>query len=183
MSNATNNRWLTIITLLLLTANIVTLALLWTNKKPDREQFNPPPPPQQPGGQVFEFLTSELKLDSVQQLTYKKLREEHQLQTRPFQDSIGKAKDSFFVLLKEENVAEIKIKEYSKRIGDLEQQRDVFTFKHFQKLRAICNKEQQIKFDSIIQKVLRSMGGPKRPQGPPPSGMENGERRPPPPQE
>ncbi|MBK7306324.1 MAG: hypothetical protein IPI88_04330 [Chitinophagaceae bacterium] len=79
MSNATNNRWLTIITLLLLTANIVTLALLWTNKKPDREEFIPPPPPQQPGGQVFEFISNELKLDSAQQETYKKLREEHQL--------------------------------------------------------------------------------------------------------
>ena len=33
MNNLTNNRWLSVITLLLLTANIVTLALLWTNKK------------------------------------------------------------------------------------------------------------------------------------------------------
>jgi len=105
MSNTTNNRWLTIITLLLLTANIVTLALLWTNKKPDKEHFNPPPPPQ-PGGQVFEFITRELQLDSTQQETYRKLRDEHQSQVRPLQDSIGRAKDSFFDLLKQETVAD-----------------------------------------------------------------------------
>ena len=56
MNNFTNNRWLSVITLLLLTANIVTLALLWTNKKADRgEQILPPPP----AGQAFEFLTHE----------------------------------------------------------------------------------------------------------------------------
>ncbi len=196
MSNATNNRWLTIITLLLLTANIVTLALLWTNKKSDREHFNPPPQPP-PGGQVFEFLTRELKLDSAQQETYEKLREEHRSQVRPFQDSIGKAKDSFFDLLKQENITDSIVESFSKKIGNLEQQRDVYTFRHFQKLRAICNKEQKIKFDSIIQQALRQMAPPKGP-GPgfgkdrpgrerrnddplPRPGMNPDERRPPPP--
>jgi periplasmic protein CpxP/Spy len=197
MSNATNNRWLTIITFLLLTANIVTLALLWTNKKPDREHFNPPPPQEQPDGQVFEFLTRELKLDSAQQEVYKKLRDEHRSQVRPYQDSIGKAKDSFFDMLKQENVSDSLVESFSKKIGQLEQQRDIFTFRHFQKLRAICNTEQKIKFDSIIQLALKQMAPPRGPRpgvgkdrtgegrkndGPMPKpGMNPDERRPPPP--
>ena len=164
MSNTTNNRWFTVIVLLLLTANMVTLALLWTNKKPDRGFLNPPPPPPQGGGQVFEFLSHELKLDSAQQETYKKLRDEHQSQVRPVQDSIGKAKDSFFDLLKQENVSDSMVENFSRKIGNLEQQRDVFTFRHFQKLRAICNKEQQIKFDSIIQQALQQMAPARRPR-------------------
>jgi periplasmic protein CpxP/Spy len=164
MSNSNNNRWLTIITLLLLTANIVTLALLWTNKKTDREHFNPPPPQQQQGGgQVFEFLSRELKLDSAQQEIYKKLREEHQSQVRPLQDSIGRAKDSFFDLLKQENVTDLMVENSSKKIGNLEQQKDVFTFRHFQKLRAICTAAQKNKFDSIIQQALKQMAPPKGP--------------------
>lgn len=198
MSNNRNNRWLTVITLLLLTANIITLAFLWTGKKQDREGFNPPPPQQPgPGGQVFQFLTNELKLDSAQQETYKKLREEHQAGVRPLQDSIGKAKDSFFELLKQEGVSDSMVESFSKKIGNLEQQRDVFTFRHFQKLRAICNKEQKIKFDSIIQQALKQMAPARRPgpgvekngrveerrkDGPPPRpGMNPDERRPPPP--
>ena len=180
MNNFTNNRWLSVITLLLLTANIVTLALLWTNKKNEKEQVIPRP---QPGGQVFEFITHELKLDSAQQVTYAKLREEHQAGVRPLQDSIRNAKNTFFDLLADEKAGDAMIQGFSKRIAELEQQRDVLTFKHFQKLRAICNKEQQTKFDSIIQEVLRRMGGPKRPPGPPRPGMENEDRRPPPPQE
>lgn len=172
MSNNTNNRWLTIVTLLLLTANIVTLALLWINRKPAREHFNPPPPQPQPGGQVFEFITRELNLDSAQQETYKKLREEHQSQVRPLQDSIGQAKDKFFDLLKQETVADNVVETFSKKIGDLEQQRDVFTFRHFQKVRAVCTKEQKVKFDSIIQQALHQMA---RPRGPRPPGVGKGE--------
>ena len=181
MSNSTNNRWLSVVTLLLLTANIITLALLWTNKKNERDSDKPQP---QQGGQVFEFITHELTLDSTQQQAYKKLREEHQAGVRPLQDSIRKAKDRFFDLMQDTNVTEYIIQEYSKKIGELEQQREVFNFKHFQKLRAICNKEQQIKFDKIIKDVLRRMGGPKRPQGPPPPERDDRrERKPPPPQE
>lgn len=157
MSNNTNNRWLTMITLLLLTANVVTLALLWANKKPGREKRIHQPLPPQPGGQVFEFITRELRLDSAQQETYKKLRDEHRLQVRPLQDSIGRAKDKFFDLLKQEAVADNQVEDYSKKIGALEQQRDVVTFRHFQKLRAICSKEQKLKFDSIIQQALHQM--------------------------
>jgi protein CpxP len=176
MSNSTNNRWLTIVTLLLLTANIVTLALLWVNKKPDREYRNAPPQPL-PGGQVFEFITHELKLDSAQQEIYKKLREEHQGQVRPLQDSIGRSKDSFFDLLKQENVSDSLVANLSKKIGDLEQQRDVVTFRHFQKLRAICSKEQKIKFDSIIQQALRQMGRPRGPRPGPRQEQAGQDRR------
>ena len=76
MSNYTNNRWLSVITLLLLTANIVTLALLWTNKKTGKPNFDKPPTAkQQPGGQVFEFVSHQLKLDDAQQKMYKQLRD------------------------------------------------------------------------------------------------------------
>ena len=176
MNNFTNNRWLSVLILLLLTANIVTLALLWTNKSSDRGDRKLPPPPT---GQAFEFLTKELKLDSTQQEAYKKLRDEHQAGQREFQNNIGKAKDNFFKLLQEVNVSDSILQAYSKKVGEFEQQRDVLTFKHFQKLRTLCNKEQQNKFDNIIQEVLKHMGPGKRPPGPPPD-MENGDRRPPP---
>lgn len=190
MTTVTNNRWLTLFTLLLLTANIVTLALLWTHKGNGSNDRKPPPPL----GEVFEYLTNELKLDSSQQHTYKQLREEHQGTQRPLQDSIGKAKDAFFALLQQSTTSDSLIQKYSKKIADLEQQKELFTFHHFQKLRAICNPEQQKKFDTIIQDVLKRMA-PKRRQGPPPGregdrpdrgrmppppDMENGDKDPPP---
>lgn len=175
MNNSTNNRWLSVVTLLLLTANIVTLALLWTNKAKDKTEMRPPPP----GGQVFEFLTHELRLDSVQQETYKKLRDEHQAGQRELQDNILKAKDALFSLLKQPGVPDSLVHTYSRKAVEADQQLDELTFRHFQKLRAICNADQQKRFDEIIQDALHRMAPPRR-QGPPP-GMRPGEGPPPPP--
>ena len=175
MKISTNNRWFSAVILLLLTANMVTLALLWIHRpgnEKDRKMQGPPP------GQAFEFITKELKLDSPQQATYKILREEHQKGQQPLQDSIRMAKDGFFALLSQASVSDDSLKMYSNRISMAEQQLDMYTFRHFQKLRAICNKEQQTKFDSIIQQVLRSLAPGKRQDGPPP-GRDPG-RRPPP---
>lgn len=177
MNNFTNNRWLSVVTLLLLTANIVTLALLWTHKSSDKGERQLPGP----GGQVFEFLTHELKLDSAQQETYKKLRDEHQAVQKPLQDSIRSAKDAFFALLQQSNVPDSMLKAYSNKASAAVEQLDMLTFRHFQKLRAICNAEQQKKFDTIIQDVLRRMAPPKG-QGPPRRREGDGpDRMPPPP--
>ncbi|MGG9962566.1 Spy/CpxP family protein refolding chaperone [Ferruginibacter sp. SUN106] len=177
MNFFTNNRLLSVITLLLLTANIATLGYLWTHKNNAGGNIQPPPPT----GQVFEFVTKELQLDSAQQLSYKKLREEHQAGQRPLQDSIRKAKDEFFELLKQPAPVEALVQQQSSKVAAAEQQLELFTFRHFQKLRAICTATQQKKFDDIIQDVLRRMAPAKRPQGPPPPGIRGG--MPPPPGE
>ena len=177
MNNLTNNRWLPVITLLLITANIVTLALLWTNKSRDKREGQHPPPQ----GQVFEFLTHELKLDAAQQEAYKKLRDEHREGIRPMQDNIRKAKDSFFALLKQPNVPDSLIQLYSRKAVEADQQLDEFTFRHFQKLRAICNAGQQKRFDEIIQEALHRMAPPKRPGPPGREGEGPDDQRPPPP--
>ncbi len=167
MSDLKNNRWLSIATLILLVANIVTLTLLWTNKKNVADEKHPPAP-------VFEFLTKELKLNEQQQAAYKLLRDKHQADQKQFRDSIRKAKDALFSLLKQPNVADSLLQEYSRRATAFDQQLDIITFRHFQEVRALCNTEQQKKFDAIIQDVLRRMAGPRRGQRPPPGGKRDG---------
>ena len=167
MKNFTNNPLLSIIILLLLTANIVTLAFLWTNRPGDKREKGMPP---LAGGQVFEFVSNELKLDSAQRAAYGRLRDGHQAAQRPLRDSIRKAKDDFFSLLQQANAPDSLIQAGSKRTTDAEQQLELLTFRHFQQLRAICNADQQKKFDEIIQDVLRRMG-PGR-QGQKPGGRQ-----------
>lgn len=176
MQNFTNNRWVFVITLLLLTANIVTLTLLWTNKGKEEKRESRMPPP--PGAQVFEYLSHELKLDESQREAYRKLRDEHQAGVRNIRDSFQRpAKEALFELLKKSAVSDSEVHVLSSRTAAADQQLDEFTFRHFQKLRAICNPEQQRKFDEIIQDALRMMAQPRR-QGPPP-GMEHEDGPPP----
>ena len=176
MNTLTNNRLLSVLILVLLTANVATLGYLWLHR-PGAGKMPPGAPPG--GGQVFEFITKELQLDSVQQKNYAVLRDEHQAGQRPLQDSIRKAKDEFFDLLKQPALSDAELQQQSSKVAAAEQQLELFTFRHFQKLRAICTAPQQQKFDAIIQDVLRRMAPAKRPQGPPPPGIRGG--MPPPP--
>ena len=172
MSNLKNNRWLSVATLILLVANIITLTLLWTNKKNENAAVKRMPP-----GQVFQFLTNELQLTEQQQAAYRILRDQHQASQQQFRDSIRKAKDALFSLLKQPTVPDSLLQEYSKRATVYDQQLDMITFRHFQQVRALCDPTQQKKFDNIIQDVLRRMGQNRRGQGPP----RGGERKGPPP--
>src|SRR5882757_3490188 len=151
MSIMKNNKWLGIATMVLLLANIVTLTLLWVNKSKSSTTM---PPPQ---GQVFQFVTEQLQLTQQQQDEYKKLRDEHQAMQRQVQDSIHNAKDAFFSLLQQPNVSEEILNAAAKKCSELDEQMDLVTFKHFQKVRAICNADQQKKFDAIIKDVLHRM--------------------------
>ena len=165
MTNFKNNRWLSIATMILLLANIITLTLLWTTKKNDIADKKQLPMP----GPVFEFLSKELQLNEQQQSAYMLLRDKHQAGQKQFRDSMRKAKDALFSLLKQTTVADSTIQEYSKKAAMYEQQIDIITFKHFQEVRALCNAEQQKKFDKIIQDVLRRMAAPGRGKRPPPA--------------
>ncbi|MBK8494896.1 MAG: hypothetical protein IPL50_07620 [Chitinophagaceae bacterium] len=119
-----------------------------------------------------------MNLDTAQQESYKKLRDEHQEGVRDIRNNIQrKAKEALFDLLKKPNVSDSEIHIYSGRAAAADQQLDEFTFHHFQKLRAICTAAQQKKFDEIILEALRRMAPPRQ-QGPQPL-MENDEGRPP----
>lgn len=172
MSNNSTGRWITIIALVLVTANIVSLVFLWT-KRPMHEMG--PKGEMPPNERPFEFLNHELKFDSVQREQYRVLRDKHQATVRPLTDSLRRSKDAFFALLNAETGGDSLVMQRARQISSLEEQLNMATFRHFQKLRLICTADQKKKFDELIQDVLRRMAPPKQ-QGPPP--MRPGAGRP-----
>jgi protein CpxP len=162
MSITRNNFWLYMISGILITANIVTLALLWTHKakNDDNNHFRKP----QGGPQLFEYISRELKFDQKQKDAYAVLRDEHHSGTEKLQDSIKAAKDELFMMLQQGNASEESITAQSNKAAALTARLDVFTFHHFQKVRALCTPDQQKRFDEIIQEAIHSMA---QPQGPP----------------
>lgn len=143
------NKWLAIVTLVLLLANIITLVLLWSGNK--KRDFAPPPH----GTGPFEFVVNELKLDEKQQQQYKILREEHQQLQKPVTDSLIKARNDYFDLLKNVSVTDSMLLRSSSRTMELQQRMEIINFRHFQKLRAICDPGQQKHFDEILQDILK----------------------------
>lgn len=166
------NKWVGVITSVLLIANIITLVLLWTGHRQDSGagKFMPPPG----AGPAFEFVVQELGMTQQQQDAYRHLRDEHQQQIRPLTDSLAISKKAYFSLLKDSSITDSLLLKFSGKTVQLQQQMELVHFRHFQKLRALCTVDQQQKFDNIIQEILRRFAGPRPPQrnDPPPGRGE-----------
>jgi periplasmic protein CpxP/Spy len=161
MSYFNRNKWWTIAFLLLVALNIATLSAFWIM----RDKRSGPPPAIRGG--VTDFLVKELELDSVQKQQLQQLVEEHRRQVRDIRRTNREAKDAFFALLKEPGIDDTTLANAARNATLPDQLMDIYTFRHFQKVRALCNDVQKRKFDAIIQEVLR-MSAP--PPGPPSGG-------------
>ncbi|MFT3932206.1 MAG: periplasmic heavy metal sensor [Chitinophagaceae bacterium] len=184
MQYVTKNKWLMALLLLLLVANIITIAAFWLQRPPQAPVMKERPD---------AYLTRELALDANQQQAYAQLVKEHQQHVAELRKQVKSAKDDFFKLLQQPVVQDSEKTNAAKNISTYTEQLDLVTFDHFKKLRAICNPEQQKKFDNVIAEAMRMIassgpeqnrqrppgapeGPPERRQGPPP-----GEGPPPPP--
>ena len=141
--------------------------------------------PLQPKGTPREFLIKELKLNAKQQEQLEVLVKEHRQAAEQLRGKTREAKESFFDLLKQQNVTDSVKQAAAKSVSIITEELDLLTLNHFQKVRALCTADQQQKFDEIIQQVTSMMGQPRPPMGPhndpqgPPPGDPRGDRPPP----
>ena len=179
MSYSTKNKILIGVLLLLVLANVATITVFWLGKGK---------PPLLRRGSPTDYLVNELGFDAKQKETFLGLVQAHRTQAESLRQQVKTAKDNFFKLLQQTAVTDSGEMAAAKNISHASEQLDLITFDHFKKVRALCNADQQKKFDNIIQEVMRMVGGPgqgaasmhepRRPQGPPPDGREG---EPPPP--
>ncbi len=167
MNNATKNKWLMIAVLLLLAANMATLAVFWINKEKK-------PSPLKGGGAAADFIIREVGFDSQQQRQYRELIKEHRRGAEQIRRQIHDAKNQFFELLQQPSVSDSVKKAAAIAANEGAMQLDLQTFDHFRKVRELCRPDQQQKFDRIIHNALRMMAAP------PPGGPPGGQHGPPP---
>lgn len=166
MDQLNKNRFLNIVIIILLIANLTTFGVFWTRqtltKNEDREDL----PRDDNNRKGVDFLSNELKFSDAQRNQFEQLKTEHKNLQEPIRDKIEKAKNDFFGLVKNDTITGLMINEAWDKVALLEKQMDVNTLSHFHLLRKICDSVQKIKFDSIIQKAIFQMR-PKQ-QGLPP---------------
>lgn len=173
MIQSKRNTLLTAAVLLLLLANVASIAIFWLGK--DRQHGAPERPD--------KFLIRELGFDARQQDQFMQLVAAHRQRAEQLREQVKDAKDDFFSLLEQPNVADSTKTGAATKASELTRQLDLVTFEHFQQVRTLCKASQQKKFDAIIHDVLRNMGGPgPGPGGPPPPGGDH-HGPPPPPRE
>lgn len=159
-----NTKFLKLVIVLLLLTNTGILAFLWMGRHNNKSPMGPPQ-----GRDAFSFLCKELQLDEQQTRQYEELRDEHHQAVENMQHNGRHLRERFFDLLHSSPLDSVQVKQLSDSIAHTQQQIELLTFYHFQKVRAILRPEQQKKFDDVIQDALRMMGpGAGGPPPPPP---------------
>ena len=147
---------LTIAVIGLLLLNLGTLAFMWLGKKPPprdmRERGEGGRPP------AAAFLIKELNFDENQTVVYDRLRILQRKSQDSLQNVLRQNREVFFKGMPTRDSSKITT------IGDIQKQFDMATFNHFREVRALCRPDQQTKFDSVIEDVLKMMAPKQRPR-------------------
>lgn len=144
------NKILTIAVVLLLLVNVVMLVCMMRGRG-HHDMKNQ-------GGNPFDRMVKELNMTEQQQTEFKKLKDEHFAAIKPVFDSVRTLKKSFFGLVKEENVNDSLVNNYSSLISQQQAIIDKLTINHFRKVRALFSGDQQKKFDDFVQKMMQRRG-------------------------
>lgn len=161
------NRILILSIILLLLANIATLATYWFNR------LQKHPAPAHGPGKAAAFLENSVGFDEGQKRQYAALITEHRQQTEGLREDVRKSKETLFSLLKIEPLPDSLLTRASAEAAKAMQEIDLVTFRHFKKVRALCRPDQLPAFDRVIGEVLAMMSrrpGPPGNMPPPPPG-------------
>ena len=185
MNNNIKNKFFIAIIVLLIVANITSIAMFWIEK--------PNPKTNRQKGTPAAFLITALNLNEKQQEQLEIYREEHKRAAEPLRKELVDNKKIFFGLLQQPESVDTRKINAEKAVLSITQKLDLLAFDHFKKVRNICNEIQKEKFDKIILQVAQILGNPGDPHPPgdkPPPNDEDGNRpprddeqkRPPPPE-
>ncbi len=141
------NRILTIAVVLLLVVNIAMLIFMLKGRGHHDMK--------KPGGGPFDMMVKELNMTEQQQTEFKKLKDEHFTAIKPVFDSVRTLKKSLFGLVKEENLSDSMVNNYSSLISQQQAIIDKLTINHFRKVRALFSGDQKEKFDNFTQKMIQ----------------------------
>lgn len=151
--NLFKNRILIGAVIFLMVANVALMATIWLRQAPHRPERGSP----------ADYLVKELGLNAQQQAKLRGLAEQHHKQSEEIREQIKEARHNLFGLLAEPGVNDSMKKAAADEVARHLEELDLLTFDHFQQVRAICDPQQQKKFDEIIEEVLRMIAN-----GPPP---------------
>ncbi len=145
------NKILAFFTVALLITNVVLVYFLWKDKRSNTHA-------DKSKGDRGDWMVDELKLDEKQKVQHKEIKDAHFTRMKPVFDSITSAKSHLYKQLQEPKANDSLITLYTNAIGQQQSLISIYTYEHFQKMRAICTPEQQIKLDELIQKIVHNMG-------------------------
>jgi protein CpxP len=154
---------------ILIALNAGLIAFMWLTRHPGNHE----------GPTNTKFLITQLKLSKEQEAQYVQLQRNLADSLEPVHERERKIHDRFFEMMHADKPDSTLVANTIDTMGHIRSQIEYFTFVHFRQVRAICNAEQQKKFDNIIAEMMHRMGPPPPPH--PGGPHHDGPDGPPPP--
>ena len=110
---------------------------------------------------VREFLKDSIGFNEQQLAQYDQLRQQNRENMRPLFEDLGNAKMAYYKFINQP-AADSAGQAAAALIGEKQKALDMAFFNHFRQVRALCTPEQQPKYDSMVQQVIRRMVAPPR---------------------
>jgi periplasmic protein CpxP/Spy len=154
--NNPRNKWLVLLVIFLLLVNI-GLILFFTMFKDDKRRRGGPGDRSK---YMVEMMTRELSLNPQQVTAVTALVEENSKKIQTLFGSLQNSKDSLYKNFGQSAMPDSLLAKHTATIGDHIQQLDSMQYRYFQKIRALCNENQQKKFDELLPRFTRR--GPGR---------------------
>lgn len=138
--------WVIIAVLVIL--NLITLGNMWfmDPKTDNRNEIVPR------SNRQGNFIESRLGFDEAQANKYQELRQTYFDQVRTYYEEIRNQKEALYTSLKRNDVS--RVDEITQNIGGLHAQIELLTFEHFSEVRQIGTEEQQLRFDTLMNRMV-----------------------------
>jgi hypothetical protein len=147
-----NNRykWILFLVVVLIISNIVLAVLLFT---PPGEKEIVRKKRENPSLAIYK----EIGLDSIQVDTFKARKELYFKNIRPVWEEIRNLKDSLYKNM-EISPNDSSVQRLIALISEKSKEADVKMYQHFYEMRQFCTQEQQVRYDTIVPKLINRSG-------------------------
>ena len=147
----TKYKWMVFLVLILLISNMVlAFFFFFANDKREKKKGNP--------DEWAMKIYKEIGLDTAQIEIFKKEKDDFFNTMRPIWNENRQAKESLYKKMSS-NTSDSNVISLLSKIQRTNYFSDSFTYAHFTKLRAMCTPDQQVRFDTIIPKMINRPRG------------------------
>ena len=158
MANSRNRTLIFIITVLLLTNIAVLGYFLWFKKEPTTQDPRREDKLRNDKG-IEDPLRDSVGFTEDQLSQYRQMRDDQRKSIKPMMEDMRKTKDSLFRMVANENANDSTINSIADEIARKQRDMDLRMFGYFKKIRGVCTPDQRPKYDTLIQRMMRKMGG------------------------
>ena len=148
-STIKNSKALIFLVVVLLLSNVGLLLYFLVWKKPGNRQWAG----KKGDFSIVDFMKKEVGFNVEQTKQFKELHEKNWDSLKVLGDSIRNTKNELYKLLQRANTPDSMVNRAAEQLAQNQKSMELTMFRHIQRVRAICDSQQQVKLDSLVSRM------------------------------